>query len=441
VIPNNPPTVPPPLPPAAPTSLRPQRRQRRMNKTPAIIGASAVLIVTGVAIYTMTSSAAYQGGANALIKPQVPGNAQEVIARAPPTDSILANLPKPPQPPQPTYFAPAPAQAAPAPAKPLDPDMTPMAIAARKKAWEDYYNQRADMAKRQRDGMLTALKEKSAVDTGGGAQAAGGAPGQPPGGPDSGSGGPRVASNVQEHQRQFVSDKGGVGPDGNYLPHGITTPLSRYELKATDIITARMVSGLITDSPGIIKAIVAQDVLDHATGTHILIPQGSTLVGVYDNAVAYGQSTVVTAWQRVIYPPPCDESLTLGAMPGADSEGFAGFRDQTDNHYGQIFTNAILLSLFSAGVQLSQPQATQGENIDAGQTVASAMGQQLGQLGQEFARRGLDIPPTNKIRNGYPFTIMLSKDIAFARPWKKCSAPGQSKMEILSHDNVQFQNR
>jgi type IV secretion system protein TrbI len=201
-------------------------------------------------------------------------------------------------------------------------------------------------------------------------------------------------------------------------------------LKATDIITARMESGLITDSPGIIRARVARNVYDHATGTHILIPQGSTLVGTYDNAVAYGQSTVVTAWQRVIYPSPCDENLTLGTMPGGDSEGYAGFRDRTDNHYFQIFANAILLSLFSAGTQLSQPQAQNNENIGVGQTVASAMGQQLGQLGQEFARRGLDIPPTNRIRNGYPFSIMLTRDIAFARPWQPSSVPGQSRMAV-----------
>jgi type IV secretion system protein VirB10 len=405
-----------------------------MNRMPAVIVALTVFTVAGAALYTMTSSASYRNGSNAIIKPQNPGNAGDVIARAPPTVDIPADLPKPPQAPAPIYLPPAPGSA-PAVNRPLDPDMMPMAVEARKKAWEAYYARRAALDESRRTGMMAALAGKSAVEDAERANAAN----QPPttgATPRPDVGGGEAPDTIRQHQRRFAFGRDdGIGPDGNYLPHSVTTPVSRYELKATDIITARMESGLITDSPGIIRARVARNVYDHATGTHILIPQGSTLVGSYDNAVAYGQSTVVTAWQRVIYPAPCDESLTLGTMPGGDAEGYAGFRDRTDNHYLQVFANAILLSLFSAGTQLSQPQAQNDENIGAGQTVASAMGQQLGQLGQEFARRGLDIPPTNQIRNGYPFTIMLTKDIAFARPWTPCVAPGRSRMEILADDN------
>jgi hypothetical protein len=30
---------------------------------------------------------------------------------------------------------------------------------------------------------------------------------------------------------------------------------------------------------------------------------------------------------------------------------------------------------------------------------------------------------------------MLTRDIAFARPWTPCGAPGHSRMEILADDN------
>lgn len=438
------------VPPAAPTKLK-ARKVRRINKLPAVIGGSTVLLVCGVAVYTMVTAGASMGAADAIIKPQSPASSSEVIARAPPTTDIPADLPKPPVAPAVPYAPPQQVAAAPPPdPKPLDPDMTPMAIEARKRAWQTYYDRLAQRDEDQRKGLMDALGKNAAVEeaapssqAGQDGTGAGGAmpqqPGPMPQFAGAGGDGSQVGSNIAQHRRKFAfgdgegfRQGGGVGPDGNYSPYMVTTPISRYELKATDIITGRMVSGLNSDGPGIIKAVVAQNVLDHSTGMHILIPQGSTLVGTYDNAIAYGQRRVVVAWQRVIYPPPCSESLTLGNMPGSDASGFAGFQDKTDNHYFQIFTNAILLSLFSAGTQLSQPQAQNTENINPGQTVASAMGQQLGQLGQEFARRGLDIPPTNVIRNGYPFTIMLTKDIAFARPWKACTAPGQSKMEIVS---------
>jgi type IV secretion system protein VirB10 len=309
--------------------------------------------------------------------------------------------------------------------------MTAMAIEARRRAWQNYYQQLLERQGKRRKDLIDALSAPAAV-----AQASAGAdtaersniglasrmpafPGQSGGGEPPG---------VAQRQQSFLAENG-ASPDTDYSPFTVTAPISRYELKAGDVITGRMVSGLDSDSPGTIKAIVSQNVYDHATGTHILVPQGSTLVGVYDNAVAYGQSRVVVGWQRIIYPPTGSESLDLGRIPGSDQSGFAGFEDQTDNHYFQIFTNAILLSLFSAGTQLSQPQS-RGEYYGPGQTVASSIGQQLGQLGQEFARRGLDIPPTNRVRNGYPFTIMLTKDIAFARPWQPAAEPGQSRMAV-----------
>jgi type IV secretion system protein VirB10 len=165
------------------------------------------------------------------------------------------------------------------------------------------------------------------------------------------------------------------------------------------------------------KSIVTNNVLFHATGNHILIPQGSVLAGIYDTNVAYGQHRVVVAWQRIIFPPPCDQSLDLGSMPGADQIGEAGFKDLTDNHLSQIFGNALLVAVFGAGIQLSQPPQSSFSTYSPMQTAAGGIGQQLGQLGEQFASKGLSIPPTEEIRQGFPFSIMITKDLAFDHPW------------------------
>jgi type IV secretory pathway VirB10-like protein len=41
----------------------------------------------------------------------------------------------------------------------------------------------------------------------------------------------------------------------------------------------------------------------------------------------------------------------------------------------------------------------------------------MGELGSEFTRRGMDIQPTQRIRQGYIFSILTTKDIAFSKPW------------------------
>ena len=57
-----------------------------------------------------------------------------------------------------------------------------------------------------------------------------------------------------------------------------------------------------------------------------------------------------------------------------------------NNHFWQIFGNPVMLSLFRAGVQLSQPQASGFQSVGAGQTAASALGIQMAQRGQQYAR-------------------------------------------------------
>lgn len=67
-------------------------------------------------------------------------------------------------------------------------------------------------------------------------------------------------------------------------------PRTPFELRAGFVVPATLISGINSDLPGQIMAQVAQDVYDTPTGKHLLIPQGSRLVGSYSSDVAYGQA-------------------------------------------------------------------------------------------------------------------------------------------------------
>lgn len=129
-------------------------------------------------------------------------------------------------------------------------------------------------------------------------------------------------------RRQF--DVQGQG-DRWRLDSRAEAPRSPYELRAGFIVPAVLISGVNSDLPGQIVAQVSQDVFDTATGKWRLIPQGSRLVGQYSSDIAYGQSRVLVAWQRIVFPD--GKAMDIGSMPGADSAGYAGFRDQVNNHY------------------------------------------------------------------------------------------------------------
>lgn len=186
------------------------------------------------------------------------------------------------------------------------------------------------------------------------------------------------------------------------------------EIKAGTIIPGVMISGINSDLPGQIIGQVREDVYDSATGQNLLVPSGSKLIGTYDSTITMGQSRVLVAWTRIIYPD--SSSVSLNLMPGADMSGYAGFNDKVNNHYWRVFGNAALLSVFSAGVQLSQPTKNTGDGYDSQQIIAAEIGRQLGQLGMEMTRRNMDIQPILEIRPGYNFNIMITKDIILP-PW------------------------
>jgi len=74
--------------------------------------------------------------------------------------------------------------------------------------------------------------------------------------------------------------------------------------------------------------------------------------------------------------------------------------------------NALLISIAEASLQLSQPQAVNGQNCNSPQIAAATRCQQFGELGQEYARAGLSIPNTLETRPGYRFVVMVNQDNA-----------------------------
>lgn len=83
--------------------------------------------------------------------------------------------------------------------------------------------------------------------------------------------------------------------------------------------------------------------------------------------MSQGQTRVVVIWNRIIYPDA--SSIDLGSMPGADEGGYAGFHDQVNTHLWAKLGNAVLISIAAAGVQLSQPQAVNGQTTIANRSL------------------------------------------------------------------------
>lgn len=204
--------------------------------------------------------------------------------------------------------------------------------------------------------------------------------------------------------------------ESEYLTATREAARGQYEIKAGWLIPAVLEQQLNSDLPGMIRALVRENVFDSATGRYILIPSGSTLIGVYNSHVGYGQNVLQAVWRRIVFPD--GSSLALGGFEGDDSAGAAGFRDQVNSHWGRILSGALLTSIFAAGIEVSQgTNSSVLQSQSVGQTMGQAVGQQVGELGTEVTRRNLNIQPTIVVRPGYRFFVRVEKDVKFSAPY------------------------
>ena len=195
-------------------------------------------------------------------------------------------------------------------------------------------------------------------------------------------------------------------------------PRSPFELRAGFVVPATLIAGINSALPGQIMAQVSQHVYDTPTGKHLLIPQGSRLVGMYSSDVAYGQSRVLIAWQRIVFPD--GKAMDIGSMPGGDGAGYAGLKDRVNNHYFRVFASAALMSGVIAGIATSQDYGRNSVNFrpTASSAMSEALGQQIGQVAAQMVAKNLNIAPTLEIRPGYRFNVIVIQDMNFAKPYR-----------------------
>jgi type IV secretion system protein VirB10 len=186
------------------------------------------------------------------------------------------------------------------------------------------------------------------------------------------------------------------------------TPLT---LSAGTVIPASLITGLNSDLPGTVLAQVTEHVRDSATGRAVLIPQGARLIGSYDSKVAYGQRRALLVWQRILMPD--GSSVALDNAPATDPAGYAGIEDRVDFHGWRLLKGIALSSLLGVGSELGLGSS----ESDLVRAVRESAQQSGARAGDQITARNLDLPPTLRVRPGWPVRAIVHKDLAL-RPWR-----------------------
>lgn len=186
---------------------------------------------------------------------------------------------------------------------------------------------------------------------------------------------------------------------------------SPYLLQAGAMIRAALITGIRSDLPGPVSAQVTQDVFDSVTGRWRLIPQGSRLLGTYENQVGFGQRRVMLAWTRLILPD--GRSIDLGRAPAADAQGYAGLADGVERKWRQILASSMVSTVLGMGSQLG---AGVGDSQIL-QALRTGAANSANQVGQQLVGKSLDLQPSLTIRPGFPVFMVLTKDLVL-EPWE-----------------------
>jgi type IV secretion system protein TrbI len=206
---------------------------------------------------------------------------------------------------------------------------------------------------------------------------------------------------AQDQQLAFLNaaaDRRTVTPDR------VTPPASPFVLQAGAVISAALITGIRSDLPGQITAQVTENIYDSPTGSILLVPQGTRLIGQYDNSVQFGQRRVLLVWNRLVMPN--GRSIVLERQPGADTQGYAGLEDGVDYHWWDLAKAAALSTLLGVGAELATD-----DNDRLIRAIRDGAQDTINQAGQQIVQRQLQVAPTLTIRPGFPVRVIVTKDL------------------------------
>jgi len=169
-----------------------------------------------------------------------------------------------------------------------------------------------------------------------------------------------------------------------------------------------------SDVEGSFTAKVSTNVYDTATGRHLLVPQGSTILGRdHSQDLLYGNERLPTTSLTLTLPD--GRSVDLGQAPVTDQQGVAGLTGRVNQHYWRLFGAIFIGGALRGGVQALQTALAQEAGV--GQ-VAAGYGSVVNQALSPRLGRALETRPTIEIAAGQLCNVLLTKPLSLPAMWQ-----------------------
>ena len=139
---------------------------------------------------------------------------------------------------------------------------------------------------------------------------------------------------------------------------------------------------------------------------HLLIPQGSRILGEVRPVANFGQQRLAVAFHRIIMPD--GYSVSLDQFQGLNQIGETGLRDQVNHHYVELFGVSIAIGAIAG---LSQANTQYGFTESATDAYRQGFAASMSQSALRILDRFLNVLPTFTIREGHRIKVYLAADL------------------------------
>lgn len=179
------------------------------------------------------------------------------------------------------------------------------------------------------------------------------------------------------------------------------------------IIPVRLLTGINTDVEGQVTALILTDVYDTSTGTKLLIPQGSKLMGAYEKkSVSNGR--VPINFTQLVFPNGGCWTIEDNLI-AVDGAGYAGIAGKVNRHTGEkISAGAVGSAIAALGSVAAGNVSTNSNTYTAGQIAAQGAVANLINSTSSLMKEASNIPNTVTVEPGYVFNVYVTNNITFS---------------------------
>ena len=187
-----------------------------------------------------------------------------------------------------------------------------------------------------------------------------------------------------------------------------------YVLRSGSVIDATLLTGINTDMGNTdIVAQISSNIYDSLSGDHLLIPQGSRLIGKAGSVSGTGVSVAFT---RLEFPD--GTGIDLPSVGAVDGTGIPGLRDQYSAHDSTFLRGALFSALLSYAAD--QVSDTSGSTTSTGwggstTTYNDALSSAIDKITDRWIDRADNQAirsPTVTIRPGMNFAVYINSDLS-----------------------------